>query len=56
MDEGIASIRIVPEAFEKKNKEIEALSIFEVVCKVNAMIVKQLNLSMKDLFLGRLDV
>ena len=54
MDEEIASIRIVPEAFEK-NKEIEALSIFEVVCKVNAMIVKQLNLSMKDLFLGRLD-
>ena len=39
----------------KKNKEIEALSIFEVVCKVNAMIVKQLNLSMKDLFLGRLE-
>ena len=39
MDEEIASIRIVPEAFEK-NKEIEALSIFEVVCKVNAMISK----------------
>ena len=54
MDEEIASIRNVPEAF-KKNKEIEALSIFEVVCKVNAMIVKQLNLSMKDLFLGRLE-
>ena len=54
MDEEIASIRIVPEAFVK-NKEIEALSIFEVVCKVNAMIVKQLNLSMKDLFLGRLE-
>ena len=35
MDEEIASIRIVPEAFDK-NKEIEALSIFEVVCKVNA--------------------